>query len=199
MKNAKKILLLVLCAALLVSATIAGTVAYLTSNATVTNTFTVGKVVITMDESKVNEYGVVDTTATSRVQGNTYLLVPGHEYTKDPIIHVDASTENSYVFVQITNDIAAYIDTDAIETQLKNHGWKELPDGVWYQIYTKGQADKELEVFDKFTVLTDADSKDGWSSIDSATHKINVTAYAIQSDTIGTAADAWTALTTQLG
>ena len=53
-KNLKKVLLLVLCAALLVSVTVAGTVAYLTSTAKVENTFTVGKVKITMDESKVD-------------------------------------------------------------------------------------------------------------------------------------------------
>ena len=47
MKKAKKVLLLALCAVLLVGATIAGTVAYLTSTTTeVKNTFTAGKVQI---------------------------------------------------------------------------------------------------------------------------------------------------------
>ena len=42
MKNAKKVLLLVLCAVLLVGASVAGTVAYLTATDSVENTFTVG-------------------------------------------------------------------------------------------------------------------------------------------------------------
>ena len=54
MKNAKKVLLLALCAILLVGATIAGTVAYLTSQKTDTYTFTVGKVSITLTEDKIN-------------------------------------------------------------------------------------------------------------------------------------------------
>ena len=45
MKKAKKVLTLLLCAALLVGATITGTLAFLTQTTeTVTNTFTVGKV-----------------------------------------------------------------------------------------------------------------------------------------------------------
>ena len=53
MKKAKKILALVLCVLLLIGATIAGTVAYMTSkDHTVTNTFSVGNVTITMDEAR---------------------------------------------------------------------------------------------------------------------------------------------------
>ena len=48
MKRTKQILSLALCAILLVSATVATTVAYLTSQDAVTNTFTVGKVAITL-------------------------------------------------------------------------------------------------------------------------------------------------------
>ena len=64
MKKAKKVLVLLLCAVLLISASVAGTLAFLTSKATVTNTFTVGKVNLGedgkagLDETKVDEYGV---------------------------------------------------------------------------------------------------------------------------------------------
>ena len=54
MKTRSKALVLTLCAVLLVVATVMGTMAYLTSTDTVTNTFTVGKVAITLDEAKVN-------------------------------------------------------------------------------------------------------------------------------------------------
>ena len=55
MKTKRKALLLSLCAVLLVVASVMGTMAYLTStSATVTNTFTVGNVGITLDEAPVN-------------------------------------------------------------------------------------------------------------------------------------------------
>ena len=57
MKTAKKAMLLTVCALVLVAATVMGTLAYLTSTDEVKNTFTVGKVAITMDEAKVDEKG----------------------------------------------------------------------------------------------------------------------------------------------
>ena len=55
MTTTKRVLLLVLCAALLVGASVAGTVAYLTSQDATTNTFTVGKVEITLQEYEVDQ------------------------------------------------------------------------------------------------------------------------------------------------
>ena len=63
MKTKSKILLLMLCAVALVAASVLGTLAYLTSQDTVTNTCTVGKVAITRDESKVGARGFAVTPA----------------------------------------------------------------------------------------------------------------------------------------
>ena len=52
-----KVLLLSLCAVLLVAASVLGTLAYLTSQDTVVNTFTVGKVKTTLDEADVHPDG----------------------------------------------------------------------------------------------------------------------------------------------
>lgn len=189
MKNAKRILLLVLCAALLVGATITGTVAYLTSQQTVTNTFTAGKVAITMTESDVNEYGVPVENA-PRVLENEYLLVPGHTYKKDPIVYVAANSEPCYVFVKIDNGIASYIDVENLENQLETtNGWKKLPGvgNVWYKECGKNTADvQSLPVFNTFTVKTNADAVAGWANIASDTNDIVVTAYAIQKSNGGT-------------
>lgn len=57
MKTRTKALLLTLCAALLVCATVLATMAFLTAKDAVTNTFTVGNVAITLDEAKVDVYG----------------------------------------------------------------------------------------------------------------------------------------------
>ena len=55
MKARSKALLLTLCAVLLVAASVLGTAAYLTSTESVTNTFSVGQVKITMDEANKTE------------------------------------------------------------------------------------------------------------------------------------------------
>ena len=193
----KKTLTVILALVLVVVMSVAGTVAYLTSQATVTNTFTVGKVAITLDETKVDEYGAAITgEQAGRVAANTYKLIPGHSYTKDPVVHVDADSEDCWVFVKVTNEIAAIeapaSDTDPvyvqINQQITKNGWTALEDhpGVYYMKYTKGQTDKNLEVFEEFKVAGNADI----STYAGKTIVIN--AYAIQSDGFGTASAAWT-------
>ena len=58
MKMKTKALLVLACAVMLVAASVFGTLTYLTDNDAVTNTFTVGKVNITLDEALVTENGV---------------------------------------------------------------------------------------------------------------------------------------------
>lgn len=96
MKTKSKALLLTLCAVLLIAASVLGTMAYLTSTDTVTNTFTVGKVEIKLDETDVtNPTG-------PRVTANSYKLMPGTTYTKDPTVTVKAGSEESYVRMKVT-------------------------------------------------------------------------------------------------
>ena len=190
MKKAKKILLLVLCAALLVSASVMGTLAYLTSKTdTVKNTFTVGKVVITMDEAKVDEYGVpVDPEV--RVINNGYKLIPGHTYTKDPTIHVEVGSEPCYVFVKVTSTVGTtIIDVDSL---LRAHGWTHLDGNIWYQenAVDARTTVQNVVVFDKFTISKDATAATLASVPGSL---IEVTAYAIQKDGFNNAAEAWNA------
>ena len=106
MKTKSKALLLTLCAVLLVAASVLGTMAYLTSTDKVENTFTVGNVKIKLDEAKVTEDGKPVTPA-ERVKGNSYKLMPGHTYTKDPTVTVEAVSESSYVRMKVTFNNAA--------------------------------------------------------------------------------------------
>ena len=82
-----KILLLCLGAIVLVATSVLGTLAYLTSQDTVVNTFTVGQVDIKLDEAKVDENGE-EIQGADRVKTNNYHLVPGMTYTKDPTMTV---------------------------------------------------------------------------------------------------------------
>lgn len=96
MKTKSKALLLTLCAVLLIAASVLGTMAYLTSSAEVKNTFTIGKVEIKLDETDVtNPTG-------PRVTANSYKLMPGTTYTKDPTVTVKAGSEESYVRMKVT-------------------------------------------------------------------------------------------------
>ena len=106
MKTKTKALLLSLCAVLLVAATVFTTVAYLTSKDDVKNTFTIGKVNIKLDEAKVDETGNAIEGA-DRVKENSYKLMPGHTYTKDPTVTVLKGSEEAYVRMKVTMNKAS--------------------------------------------------------------------------------------------
>ena len=108
MKTKSKALLLTLCAVLLVAASVLGTVAFLTSTASVENTFTVGSVKIRLDEAKVKEDGK-PVEGAARVTENSYKLMPGHTYTKDPTVTVEKGSESSYVRMKVTFNNASDI------------------------------------------------------------------------------------------
>ncbi len=192
MKRAKKVLLLALCAVLLVGATIAGTLAFLTDTDEVKNTFTVGKIDITLDEAKVDEYGV-PVEGAERVKTNTYKLIPGKTYVKDPEIHVSANSEDSYIFVRIQNGLAAYEaeGNTTIAEQMKKKGWQAVSGttDVFYKEYAKNTNDVDIEVFDSFTIASSHELGDNWNDAEKA--EITITAYAIQRETMTSVEAAW--------
>lgn len=191
MKKKTKALMLVLCAVLLVTASVLGTMAYLTSTEKVVNTFTVGKVAITLDEAKVNPDGTAVTPA-ERVKQNAYHLLPGHGYTKDPTVHVQANSEDSFIFVKVENGIANYEAGTTIAAQIAANGWTALNgvENVYYKTYTKSAESTDLPVFGSFTIADNANATDGWNNF-SAETKVTVTAYAVQQDGFASAAAAW--------
>lgn len=213
MKKAKKIALLALCAVLLVGASVAGTLAYLTSKTgTLENTFTIGKVKITLDEAKTNQYGVkvdkngkelTEGAADYRIStgGNAYTLVPGTKYTKDPTVHVEANSEDSWIFVKVSNGISAFEaasdTTDSykkIAGQITANNWTALDNetDVYYKEYTKSDKTTDLKVFETFRIAVDANTVTGWESISTAATTVEVTAYAIQKTGFTTPSAAWT-------
>jgi len=185
MKTKTKALALALCAVLLVVSTVFVTMAYLTSEDSVTNTFTVGKVTITLDEADVDLMGVKDGDA--RVKANKYKLIPGHTYIKDPTIHVAGDSENCWLFVKVENGLKDIIDAKTIEDQLVDNGWYLVDDETNIYAYEDIATAKikDYKVFDDFKLKGSADV----SLYENA--KIVVTAYAIQADGFATAAAAW--------
>lgn len=138
-----KSLLLAAMAILLVVATVLATMAYLTSSSAVSNVFTVGNITIDMKETKVNNAGEpvnaagvkVDNIAdAAKTDTNSYHLLPGSSYLKDPTITVSADCDPSYLFVRVRNDLktiekgyAGHVDGAlTIVEQLRANGWHEI-------------------------------------------------------------------------
>lgn len=209
-----KALLVVACALLLVAASVFGTMAYLTSTDTVTNTFTVGKVNIKLDEAKVDADGKPVTPA-ERVKENSYKLLPGHTYTKDPTVTVEAGSEASYVRQMVTVTFDKVLTDAQLATQL---------DGIFTGYDAKwARNDKKVETKTKdgakYTVITyeyrykdkvaatTTDTKlpalftgikvpETWTNDDLAALgniEINIVAHAIQADGFESADKAWEA------
>lgn len=205
----KKILVACLCVALAVLTVAGTTLAYLTSRDTVTNTFTVGNVTMTLDEAKVDTNGdAITGEGADRVKTNDYMLYPGHEYDKDPTVHVAAGSSHSWIFIKVKNELAPLESTAAgyksINTQITENGWTVYTDAnetgytVYYKEHNTAEA-KDYPVFDGFTLSDNANNvktADGsatvWSTITAKTELVTVTAYAIQYDGFETVAKAWT-------
>ena len=167
MKKAKKVMSLVLVLALLVSTVVSSTLAYLTDEKVVTNTFTAGNVSITLDEAVVTPDGVPVEPAERTAEGNEYHLIPGLTYVKDPTIHTGMDSEPSYVYVKVDNglvDIEAQANT--IAAQLKANGWALIDEanGLYVKVDEEGNpevvpAGTDLVVFEEFTISTKVDNE----------------------------------------
>ena len=206
-----KALLVVACALLLVAASVFGTMAYLTSTDTVTNTFTVGKVNIKLDEAKANPDGSLVTNA-DRVKANSYKLLPGHTYHKDPMVTVLNGSEPSYVKMTVTFSKANELDAifapnganltnifngyDAANWIAKGNTKDTTANTRTYEFWYKEAVgaptgDVALDaLFDSITV-PGAITAEQLATIEGMT--ITVNAYAIQADGFANAAAAFTA------
>lgn len=210
MKTAKKAMLMTLCAIILVVATVFGTMAYLTASDEVINTFTVGNVAIKLDEVPVDANGKA--TAGDRVQANSYKLLPGLTYDKDPMVTVLANSEESYVKMTVTvnnanelddifdpsgaNLLAIFGGYDADNWTYKGNTKDAANNTRTYEFWYKetvsaGAADVALDaLFDTITVPGEI-TKEQLSTLSDL--KITVNAYAIQADGFADAAAAWAA------
>lgn len=205
----KKILVACLCVALAVLTVAGTTLAYLTSQDKVTNTFTVGNVKITLDEAKANTDGTLVEGA-DRVKANSYKLMPGHTYNKDPMVTVQNGSEPSYIKMTVTFSKANALDAifaptgaeltsifngyDATNWIYKGNTKDATADTRTYEFWYKETvgaptADVALDaLFDSITV-PDAITGEQLTTIAGMT--ITVNAYAIQADGFDNADAAW--------
>lgn len=191
MKAKTKALVVALCAVLLVVTTVFVTMAFLTSEDSVQNTFTVGKVTISLDELDVDDSDN-DGSTTDRDKANEYKLIPGKTYTKDPTVHVGANSEPCYLFVKVENGLedAEATGNTTIAAQMTANGWSLVEgetDVYVYKTVVTAETGANVVVFSSFTIDGDTDVADYEDA------EINITAYAIQADGFedAEAADIW--------
>lgn len=207
----KKTISIVALVVLVAAVSVLGTLAYLTSEDIVENTFTVGKVAIKLDEMKVTDDGNPVVPA-ERVKKNDYKLLPGLTYSKDPTVTVLKGSELSYVKLVVTVSKASESDKvlkacetplskviegyDATTWILKSNTEDKEANTRTYEFWYKeavdaSAADVKLDaLFDRIVVPGNI-TNDQLLTIDGL--KIDVVAYAIQADGFEDAAAAWAA------
>ena len=205
----KKILVACLCVALAVLTVAGTTLAYLTSQDKVTNTFTVGKVAIKLDEAKANTDGTLVAGA-ARVQENSYKLMPGHTYNKDPMVTVLAGSEPSYIKMTVTFSKANALDaifaptgadmtsifngSDAANWIYKGNTKDATADTRTYEFWYKetvGAPTADVALDALFDSITVPDTITGTQLETIKGMTITVNAYAIQADGFADANAAW--------
>lgn len=226
MKKTTKVLLTLACAVLLVAASVMGTLAYLTDHDEVKNTFTVGQVHIKLDEAKVGTDGKTLTgDDAGRVKENSYHLLPGHTYDKDPTVTVLKGSDSSYIRMLVTVTFDNKLTDETLATKLdgifagydatnwprksKNVSTATVGEGenaktvtvITYEYRYKEtvaapDADVELDdLFEQIKIPGDWDNDDMKAV---GNFKIEVVAQAIQASGFnGDANAAWTAFNTQ--
>lgn len=179
-------LVLVLALALIVGVAGGATFAWLTATSdTVTNTFTYGDISIELKETT----------------GDSYKIIPGVDIEKNPKVTVKAGSEACWLFVKVEEenwpefaDGVRKVKYDIAGGWTKGDG-TNIPANVYYREVAANAADQEFPVLkdNKITVsntLTKIDINEKLTG----TPKLSITAYAIQKDGMGTAAQAWAAI-----
>lgn len=225
MKKTKQIIALLLCLVMVVAGTVFATVAYLTAQESVLNSFTVGDVQIKVDEANTATEDVNDRTE----EGNNYHLLPGETYVKDPTLTVVENSEDSYVrmIVKVENlnklkDAIPYADHPEFYATVGEKkvfllqnlvtGWDvnewnyidctEKNNDGYYEfrykaIVEKSDAEQKLDpLFDEIVVPTFIDNA---HMKHLSEVKIKITGEAIQASTFADADAAWRAFDAQNG
>ena len=227
----KKLIAIIALVVVLAVAAVGASLAYFTDETEVAeNTFTVGKVKISLDEAKVNEEGqpvdesgevVEDPADAERVLENTYDLLPGLTYTKDPTVTVEAGSRECYVrmFVTLTEadkfleiyrahnmsltgedgalsffggyDPETWIAQNMTSDQVKDG---EITVEFWYKDIVARNDDEDTVLPAIVTEIT----LPSWVTNEDAAKfpdgfKVNVVAQAIQAAGFADAAEAWAA------
>lgn len=168
-RNTLKPMLIAMAVVLLLGCVTGGTLAWLTSTTKpVVNTFTVGDINITLDETT-----------------SDYKMIPGYTIAKDPKVTVKAGSEDCWLFVKVekSTNFSDFMTYDMADdwTQLKDANNDVVP-GVFCRKITSTEMGTPISVLkgDQVTVKSDV-TKANMNALTTATYPtLTVTAYASQ-------------------
>ena len=196
--SGKKVAAMLLAVVLLIGVGVGGTLAWLKDTTlTVTNTFTVGKVEITLTESPLKEDGTYGEPAEGTQ--NAYQLIPGKSYKKDPKVTVAGDSEDCWLFVKIEEDGNAATFIDYTSTLTTANQWTQgdgtnIPADVWYREVKKTDTTRSWNLLENDTITINGDNVTNENMNAAASAALKYTAYAVQmanGETTFTAAEAW--------
>lgn len=217
MKKMKKPFMYGLSMISVMAISVAGTLAYLTDQKAVTNTFTMGNVKIELDEASVTLDGEPIAGA-DRVTGNQYHLIPGQKYIKDPTMRVLKDSEEAYVRMLLTLNnkteldevFAPGIKLDEIFDGWDSETWRYIKetndataDTVTYEFRYKETVVPEDEnvvldaLFDSFEIPSYLTGDDLQKLQEDGEFKITVEGHAIQAKGFTDDNEAWDAFDAQ--
>lgn len=165
-RNTLKPMLIAMAVVLLLGCVTGGTLAWLTSTTKpVVNTFTVGDINITLDETT-----------------SDYKMIPGYTIAKDPKVTVKANSEDCILFVKVTKSS----NFDTYMTYSMAEGWTELPNAetgslVYYRTVNSPATDTEFGVLkDNKVTVKDTVTKELMSQAASSQPTLTFQAAAVQ-------------------
>ena len=193
---ATKTMFMILAVVLIVGISVGGTLAWLTATTgPVTNTFTVGDINIKLEEHAYNPEITNVKLNDNPVTSQTYPLIPGTTYFKDPTVTVLANSEDCYLFVKFEEDnkntaVLTYT------SELDGNGWAKLTGvtgvtNVWYREVDKASENVSFPLLEDNKVTVPGTLTKENMPVAASTPKLTYTAAAIQKDNTGTAAEAY--------
>lgn len=209
-----KILAFTLVMVLALGCVVGGTIAWFTDKTEkVVNTFTIGNIDITLEESDSKQ------DADGNANTNSYKMVPGWTISKDPKATVVNGSEDCYLFVKVTETGVSFTPAgesapmvysfDDFLTYEIAEGWEKLEDGIYYKVFDSKDADNTNKMGTAYSILENDQVKvqntvtaEMMSAMttNNLNPKLNFTAYAVQlyknnTDKF-TAAEAWDIVST---
>lgn len=175
-----KALVALLALVLVIGCSLGGTLAWLTDKTdAVTNTFTVGDINITLDETT----------------GNDYKILPGVNILKDPKVTVLKDSEACWLFVKVEKSANWPNFTEEDGALKVNYGiadgWTELKSGVYYrQVYASDEDQSFTILKDNQVTVSENLTKTEVNSI-TTKPQLTFTAYAVQKEGVDTPKAAW--------
>ena len=175
-----KVFLSLLALVLVVGCAVGGTIAWLTATTDpVVNTFTYGKINIELTETKP--------------ENKKATIIPGVNISKDPKVTVKAGSEACWLFVKVAEEgtfVANKVTYSIADGWTQGDG-TDIPANVYYREVNAVTADTDFYVLkDNMVTVSEELTKAEVNGI-TTQPTLTFTAYAVQKDGIGTAADAW--------